>query len=61
METSIFKNAMQECETAIRNLKPHPEPKDVYLIGELVNYWLKNFNLCTLFNKETDNESEKNK
>lgn len=64
METSIFKNAMQECETAIRNLKPNPLPKDVILIGELVNLWLKNFNLCTLisneFNKETDYESKEN-
>lgn len=60
METSIFKNAMQECETAIRNLKPNPEPKDVVLIGELVNYWLKNFNLCTILNKENDYESKEN-
>ena len=61
METSIFKNAMQECETAIRNLKLNPELKDIYLIGELVNYWLKNYNLFTILNKKTDDETQKNK
>lgn len=64
METSIFKNAMQECETAIRNLKQNPQPKDVILIGELVNLWLKNFNLCTILsnelNKEIDYENKEN-
>ena len=61
METSTFKHAMQECETAIRNLKQNPLPKDMMLIGELVNYWFKNFNLSTIFNKEIDYESKENK
>lgn len=56
METSIFKNAMQECETAIRNLKQNPQPKDIYLIGELVNLWLKNFNLCTILNHKINHD-----
>lgn len=60
METSIFKNAMQECETAIRNLKPNPQPKDMMLIGELVNLWFKNLNLTTIINKDTDYESKEN-
>ena len=61
METSIFKNSMQECESSIRNLKQKPQPKDMMLIGELVNLWFKNFNLLTLINKETDYESKENK
>lgn len=60
METSIFKTAMQECETAIRNLKQNPLPKDMMLIGELVNLWFKNFNFLTIINKETDYESKEN-
>lgn len=60
METSIFKNAMQECETSIRNLKQNPLPKDMMLIGELVNLWFKNFNLLTIINKDTDNEIKEN-
>ena len=60
METSIFKQAMQECEAGIRNLKQNPQPKDLMLIGELVNLWFKNLNLSTIINKETDNEIEEN-
>ena len=60
METSIFKQAMQECESAIRNLKPNPLPKDMMLIGELVNLWFKNFNLSTIINKVNENESKEN-
>lgn len=60
METSIFKNAMQECESSIRNLKQNPLPKDMILIGELVNLWFKNFNLLTIINKATDYESKEN-
>lgn len=60
METSTFKNSMHECEDAIRNLKPNPLPKDMMLIGELVNLWFKNFNLSTIINKETDYESKEN-
>lgn len=60
METSIYKNAMQECESSIRNLKQNPLPKDMMLIGELVNLWFKNFNLLTIINKETDYESKEN-
>lgn len=60
METSIFKNAMQECESSIRNLKQNPLPKDIMLIGELVNLWFKNFNLLTIINKETEYESKEN-
>lgn len=60
METSFLKNAMQECESAIRNLKQNPQPKDLLLIGELVNSWFKNLNLLTLINKETDYESKEN-
>ena len=60
METSIFKNAMQVCESSIRNLKQNPLPKDMMLIGELVNLWFKNFNLLTIINKETDYEIKEN-
>ena len=61
METSIFKNSMKECETAIRNLKQNPLPKDMMLIGELVNLWFKNYNLSTIIKKDIDYESKKTK
>ena len=60
METSIFKTSMQECESSIRNLNQNPLPKDMMLIGELVNLWFKNFNLLTIINKDIDYESKEN-
>lgn len=60
MEKSTIENSMRECESAIRSLKLNPLPQDIVLIGELVNYWLKSFNLLAILKNTCKNEKEEN-
>ena len=60
MEKSTIKTSMLECEAAIRSLKQNPLPQDLVLIGELVNYWFKSYNLLAILNNPSDNEKEEN-
>ncbi len=54
MEKTTFETAMHQCENAIRALKPNPLPQDIILVGELVNYWLKSYNVITILKNSND-------